>query len=80
MVLLLALICSLFASISYNSDAFTAATIVEITHTGCYAGLLDSFSIRIEQVDGQMIWYHISIFSSSSFKKSISTLEIGDKV
>jgi hypothetical protein len=79
-ILLLTLICSLFASISYNSDSFNTGTIVEISYTGSYAGLLDSYSMRIEQADGQMLWYNISIFSSSSFKESISTLKIGDKV
>ncbi len=79
-ILILTLICSLFASLSYKNDTFATGTIVDITQTGSLAGLLDSFSIRIEQADGQTLWYHTSIFSSSSFKKSILQLEIGDKV
>ena len=79
-VLLLALVFSLLASISFDKNVFVTGTIVDIVQNGSWAGALDSFSIRIEQTDGQTIWYHTSIFSSSSFEKSIHELSIGDEV
>lgn len=79
-VLLLALVFSLFASISFDKNVFVTGIVLDITQNGSWAGAMDSFSIRIEQPDGQTIWYHTSIFSSSSFKKSIQELRVGDEV
>ena len=51
-----------------------------MSHTGSFAGIFDSWSIRVENAEGTATWYHVSIFSSSSFKDSVQQLEIGDNV
>ena len=79
-IVLLVLIFSLFASVSYRDSASDYGKIVDISHTGSFAGILDYFSVRIEKTDGTAIWYHVSIFSSSSFKDSVQQLEIGDNI
>lgn len=79
-IALLSLIFSLFASFSYRDDISASGRIVEVSHTGSLAGILDSFAIRVEQYDGTLIWYHTSIFSSSSFKELVQQLEVGDCV
>lgn len=79
-IVLLALIFSLFASVSYRDSASDYGKIVDISHTGSFAGILDSYSVRIEKTDGTANWYHVSIFSSSSFKDSVQQLEIGDNI
>lgn len=77
---LLALIFSLFANLSYRDSVSDYGKIVDISHTGSFAGILDSYSVRIEKTDGTATWYHVSIFSSSSFKISVEQLEIGDNI
>ena len=77
---LLALIFSLFANLSYRDSVSDYGKIVDISHTGSFAGILDSYSVRIEKTDGTATWYHVSIFSSSSFKNSVEQLEIGDNI
>ena len=79
-IVLLALIFSLFANLSYRDSVSAYGRIVDISHTGSFAGILDSYSVRIEKTDGTATWYHVSIFSSSSFKNSVEQLEIGDNV
>ena len=79
-VVIFAIIFSLFASLSYSSENFTTGVVVDCTHTGSFAGLMDSYAFRIEQSDGTNAWYHSSIFASSSFKKSIQGIEIGNNV
>lgn len=79
-IVLLALIFSLFANLSYRDSVSDYGKIVDISHTGSFAGILDSYSVRIEKADGSAIWYHVSLFSSSSFKESVQQLEIGDNV
>ena len=77
---LLALIFSLFANLSYRDSVSDYGKIVDISHTGSFAGILDSYSVRIEKTDGTATWYHVSIFSSSSFKNSVEQLKIGDNI
>ena len=79
-IVLLALIFSLFANLSYRGSVSDYGKIVDISHTGSFAGILDSYSVRIEKTDGTATWYHVSIFSSSSFKDSVQQLEIGDNI
>ena len=79
-IVLLALIFSLFTNLSYRDSVSDYGKIVDISHTGSFAGILDSYSVRIEKTDGTATWYHVSIFSSSSFKNSIEQLEIGDNI
>lgn len=79
-IVFLALIFSLFANLSYRDSVSDYGKIVDISHTGSFAGILDSYSVRIEKSDGTATWYHVSIFSSSSFKDSVQQLEIGDNV
>ena len=79
-IVLLALIFSLFANLSYRDSVSDYGKIVDISHTGSFAGILDSYSVRIEKTDGTATWYHVSIFSSSSFKNSVEQLEIGDNI
>lgn len=79
-IVLLALIFSLFANLSYRDSVSDYGKIIDISHTGSFAGILDSYSVRIENPDGTATWYHVSIFSSSSFKNSVQQLEIGDNV
>ena len=79
-IVLLALIFSLFADLSYHDSVSDYGRVVDISHTGSFAGILDSYSVRIEKSNGTKTWYHVSIFSSSSFKDSVQLLEIGDNV
>ena len=79
-IILLALVFSLFANLSYRDSVSDCGRIVDISHTGSFAGVLDSYSIRIEKSDGTATWYHVSIFSSSSFKNSVKQLKISDNV
>ena len=80
-IVLLALIFSLFASLSYRDGVSDYGRVIDISHTSSFAGgILDSYSVRIEKSDGTATWYHVSIFSSSSFKDSVESLEIGDNV
>ena len=79
-IVLHALIFSLFANLSYRDSVSDYGKIVDISHTGSFAGILDSYSVRIEKTDGTATWYHVSIFSSSSFKNSVEQLEIGDNI
>ena len=78
-IVLLAFIFSLFASLSYHDSVSDYGRVVDISHTGSFAGILDSYSVRIEKSDGTKTWYNVSIFSSS-FKDSVQSLEIGDNV
>lgn len=79
-IVLLALIFSLFTNLSYRDSVSDYGKIVDISHTGSFAGILDSYSVRIENTDGTATWYHVSIFSSSSFKDSVQQLKIGDNI
>lgn len=79
-IVLLAFIFSLFANLSYHDGVSGYGEIVDISYTGSLAGTLDSYSVRIEKSDGTATWYHVSIFSSSSFKNSVQQLEIGDNI
>ena len=79
-IVLLTLIFSLFANLSYRDSVSDYGKIVDISHTGSFAGILDSYSVRIEKSDGTATWYHVSIFSSSSFKDSVQQLKIGDNI
>lgn len=72
--------CSMFLFLAYNDVITTKGEIVDITCTGSWAGLLDSYTIYISQENGEVIHYNTSIFSSYSFKKSISELSIGDEI
>ena len=80
LIILFTLIFSLFAQMSYHDNVSVSGKIIDVSHTGSFAGLLDSFSIRVEASDDSIAWYSTSIFSSSSFKKSVQQLEIGDNV
>lgn len=79
-LVLSAMIFSLFASMSYNDDMSTSGEIVDTMQTGSIGGLLDTFSIRIEDSEGNTTWYHTSLFASSDFKKSVSQLEKGETI
>lgn len=79
-IVLSALIFSLFAELSYRDGVSDYGKIVDTSYTGSFAGLLDSYSVRIEKTDGTATWYHTSMFSSSSFKNSVEQLEIGDTI
>ena len=79
-IIFFTLIFSLFASLSYNDTVSTSGKIIDVSHTGSFAGIMDSYSIRVEHYDGTANWYHTSIFSSSSFKKSVQQLKVGDIV
>lgn len=80
LVVIFALIFSLFANLSYHNGISVSGKIIDVSHTGSFAGILDSFSIRVETFDGSATWYHTSIFSSYSFKNSVQQLKIGDNV
>lgn len=79
-IVLLALIFSLFSNLSYHDSVSDYGRVIDIAYTGSFAGILDSYSVRIEKSNGTATWYHVSIFSSSSFKDSVQLLEIGDNV
>lgn len=79
-MILLAFVFSLFACLSYRDCVSDYGKIVDTSYNGSYAGILDSYSVRIEKPDGTATWYNISIFSSSSFKDSVQQLEIGDYI
>lgn len=78
--ILLAFVFSMFASLSYRDHVKISGEIVDISHTGSWAGIFDSFSVRIRQSDGTLMWYHTSLFSSRSFKESVGYLEVGDYI
>lgn len=80
MIVIIAFVFSLFGSLSYRDKISASGKIIDVTHTGSIAGILDTFAIRVEHSDGTTKWYHTSIFSSSSFKKSIDQLKIDDVV
>lgn len=83
-VLIILLVCififSLLASIAYRNNITTTGTIVDITHTGSLAGLMDSYSVCIKESNGNVVWYNSSIFSSNQFKKTIENLNIGTEI
>ncbi len=79
-VILIAVLFSLFGSLSDRDRVSATGKIIDITHNGSLFGALDTYDIRVEHPDGTTKWYHTSIFSSSSFKKSVAKLNIGDTV
>lgn len=79
-IVILALVFSLFANLTYHDKVSVSGKIIDISHTGSFAGALDSFSIRVEKADGTATWYHTSIFASSSFKASVRQLKMGDNI
>ena len=66
-IVLLALIFSLFGDLSYHDSVSDYGRVVDISHTGSFAGLLDSYSSFKDSVQSLEIGDNIELYANNFF-------------
>ena len=69
----------MFLSISYKECEVTG-TIEDVQVIGSWAGLMDTYTVDIDNGSGNIIRLHTSLFASPEIKKILSDIKKGDKI
>ena len=73
------LVVTMFLFVSFRSNEVTG-TVKNISCTGSWAGIMDTYTIDLEINSGSTIRLHTSLFSPSRINKSMDAITLGDMV